>query len=108
MESEKEAFFVLMHGDWEVSTKELARKLGVKKAEPCKTETALKLTGYMFGGTSPFGARKALKVYAEESMFDLPAIYINGGKRGFILKMNPQVLIDVLQAEKIKVGIEKN
>lgn len=106
-ESEKFPFLVLQHGDREVSTKELARLLGVKKIEPAKIENALKLTGYQFGGTSPFGTKKPLKVYVESSIFALDKIYINGGKRGFIIAINPTDIKSVLDWEEVDVAIEK-
>ncbi len=96
---------VLMHGDYEVSTKELARKIGVKRIEPCAEQAAQKATGYLFGGTSPFGTRIQLPVYAEKSIFSLPKIYINGGKRGFLVEVDPAVLRTVLQAIEVEVAI---
>ncbi len=106
-QSEKEVFIVLMHGDFEVSTKELARILDVKKVEACSVEVATKATGYKFGGTSPFGTRKALSIYAEATIFNLNKIYINGGKRGLILEMLPTDLIKLFSIIKVKVGIPK-
>jgi Cys-tRNA(Pro) deacylase len=96
---------VLMHGDREVSTKELARIIGVKRIEPCDATTAQRATGYMFGGTSPFGTRIVLPVYAEKSIFDLPRIYINGGKRGFLVEVDPAVLKSALHATEVEVAI---
>ncbi|HEY8463790.1 MAG TPA: Cys-tRNA(Pro) deacylase [Bacillota bacterium] len=96
---------ILMHGDEEVSTKELARFLGVKSITPCTPDTAHKHTGYLVGGTSPFGTRKQLPVYMEETIADLERLYINGGKRGFIVEMSPAELIRVLQPTLVKVGI---
>src|ERR687883_875443 len=90
---------VLMHGDREVSTKQLARTLGVKSVQPCEPAAAQKHTGYLVGGTSPFGTRARLPVYAERTIFELPKIYINGGKRGFLVGVEPRVLKDVLHAE---------
>lgn len=98
---------VLMHGDMEVSTKELARHIGVKTITPCSQQKALKLTGYQFGGTSPFGTRTVLPVYAEETIFLLNRIYINGGKQGFILGMNPEDLRSVLELTEVNVAIMK-
>lgn len=106
MESEKFPFIVLMHGDCEVSTKEMARHLNVKKVEPAKIENALKYTGYMFGGTSPFGTKRAMKVFIEESIMSLDKIYINGGKRGFIIEIIPEGLT-TLDYELVSVAIEK-
>ena len=93
----KTAFICLQHGDREISTKSLARILGCKTVTPCTPETALRHTGYMVGGTSPFGTRKPLTVYLERSISELPRIYINGGKRGFLVGMDPQALIALLQ-----------
>lgn len=87
---------VLMHGDCEVSTKNLARTLGVKMVAPCAPDVANRHSGYLVGGTSPFGCRKAMPVYIEASILDLPKIYINGGKRGFLVEMNPQDILRVL------------
>jgi Cys-tRNA(Pro) deacylase len=96
---------VLMHGDREVSTKTLARHLGVKSIKPCDPQAAQKHTGYMVGGTSPFGTRTRLPVYAERTIFGLPLVYINGGKRGFLVSIEPKVLKDVLKAEEVEVAI---
>ena len=98
---------VLMHGDREVSTKQLARALGVKSVHPCDPAAAQKHTGYMVGGTSPFGTRTHLHVYAERTIFELPKIYINGGKRGFLVSVDPKVLKEVLHAEEVEVAIGK-
>jgi Cys-tRNA(Pro) deacylase len=106
MEDEsKRPFVVLMHGDREVSTKELARTLGVKSVRPCAPETAERHSGYMVGGTSPFGLRKPLPVYVEATILDLPEIYINGGKRGFIVGLSPQDLARILKPTPVKVAI---
>ncbi|HEX8499400.1 MAG TPA: Cys-tRNA(Pro) deacylase [Pyrinomonadaceae bacterium] len=99
-------FLVLMHGDREVSTKQLARHMGAKSVHPCDFAEAQKHTGYLVGGTSPFGTRTRLHVYAERTIFGLPLIYINGGKRGFLVSIDPQVLKDVLHAEEVEVAIE--
>jgi Cys-tRNA(Pro) deacylase len=96
---------VLMHGDREVSTKKLARILGVKSVSPCDERTATRLTGYIFGGTSPFGTHKQLRVYAEKSIFDLPRILINGGKRGFLVDIAPQALRETLSITEVEVAI---
>jgi Cys-tRNA(Pro) deacylase len=101
----KQPLIVLMHGNYEVSTKNLARILGVKHIEPCDERTAEKHTGYIFGGTSPFGTRKQLPVYAEKTIFDLEQIYINGGKRGFLVEITPTDLGSALPITKIEVGI---
>src|SRR6476661_9257440 len=84
---------VLMHGDRKVSTKNLARAIPCKSVEPCKPEVAQRHSGYMIGGTSPFGVRKAMPVYVEESILALPTIYINGGRRGFLIGIDPAVLV---------------
>ncbi|MDB5813883.1 MAG: aminoacyl-tRNA deacylase [Rhodocyclales bacterium] len=98
MEDErKRPLIVLMHGDREVSTKNLARHIGVKTISPCSPETASRHSGYMVGGTSPFGMRKAMPVYMERSIVDLPKIYINGGKRGYLVGITPQVVVDILK-----------
>jgi Cys-tRNA(Pro) deacylase len=97
---------VLMHGDREVSTKNLARRLGVKSVHPCDFAEAQKHTGYLVGGTSPFGTRTVLPVYAERTIFELPVIYINGGKRGFLVSIDPKALKEVLHAEEVDVAIE--
>lgn len=103
----KQPLLVLMHGDREVSTKQLARILGVKRIELCTPEAGHRHTGYQFGGTSPFGTRKKLPVYAEKTIFDLPKIYINGGKRGFLVEIDPKELKRVVGAEEVVVGIEE-
>jgi len=105
--NEKKPLIVLMHGDREVSTKTLARLLGVKSVEPASAEKASKLTGYLVGGTSPFGTRREMPVYVEKSILSLEKIYINGGKRGFLIEIDPKVLLDVLQAEEVEVAIER-
>ena len=99
---------VLMHGDLEVSTKELARSIGVKTITPCPPDLALKHSGYQVGGTSPFGARKKMPVYMEESINKLPRLYINGGKRGFLVGIKPEDLISLLKPEPVTVGIRKS
>ncbi len=101
----RKPIIVLMHGDREVSAKELARTIGVKRVEPCDAPTAQRATGYMFGGTSPFGTRTQLPVYAEKTIFLLPKIYINGGKRGFLVQINPSVLKSELHATEVEVAI---
>jgi Cys-tRNA(Pro) deacylase len=97
---------VLMHGDRKVSTRELARQIGAKKVEPCKPEVAQRHTGYMVGGTSPFGTRKPLPVWVERSILDLPRIYINGGRRGFLVGMVPQDMLKVIEARTVKCATE--
>lgn len=96
---------MLMHGDFEVSTQALARQIGAKTVQPCKPETAKRHSGCMVGGTSPFGIRKPLPVYAETSIFDLERIYINGGSRGFLVEIVPKDLDKVLTVTRVKVGL---
>jgi Cys-tRNA(Pro) deacylase len=96
---------VLMHGDRKVSLKNLARKIGVKSVSPCKPEVAQRHTGYQVGGTSPFGTRKPLPVYVERSVLSLPNIYINGGNRGFLVGIPPQILTDILRATPVDCAI---
>jgi len=104
-DEEKHPLIVLMHGDREVSTKEMARLLGVKRVGPCTPETAHRHTGYLVGGTSPFGMRKSMPVYMEETIPALPRIYINGGKRGFLVELDPRELVRLLNPTMVKVGI---
>jgi Cys-tRNA(Pro) deacylase len=104
----KEVLLVLMHGDCEVSTKSLARLLGVKSVETCDEKTAGRNTGYVFGGTSPFGTRMPLPVYVEKSIFGLPFILINGGKRGFLVEIDPKMLRDALPVIEAEVAIPQN
>ena len=97
MEDEHEQpMIVLMHGDREVSTKALARQIGTKSIQPCKPEIADRHSGYQIGGTSPFGTRKRMPVYCEANILELPLIYINGGKRGYIVSMKPEEMLRVL------------
>lgn len=102
--NEKKSLIVLQHGDREVSTKTLARILNVKSIAPVAPETARKITGYLVGGTSPFGAKTKMPIYAEKTIFDLETIYVNGGKRGFLIAIKPQVLRDVLQVSEVKTS----
>lgn len=97
---------VLMHGDRTVSTKNLARQASRKRIEPCTPETAQRHTGYQVGGTSPFGTRKAMPVYVERSVLDLPRIYINGGRRGYLVSIDPAVLAKHLQAVAVDCALE--
>lgn len=107
METERRApLVVLMHGDCEVSTKELARALKVKSLLPCAAATAQRLTGYMVGGISPFGTRTRLPVYVERTIFELPVIYINGGKRGFLISVEPNDLRALLPLEEVHAAIK--
>lgn len=95
---------VLMHGDREVSTKELARVLGVKRVDPCDPKTAERHSGYQVGGTSPFGTRREMPVFVERGVLDLERIYINGGKRGFLVAIAPSALVEVLGATAVEVA----
>lgn len=105
MEDEnKRPIIVLMHGDMEISTKKLARFLNVKTIQPCSPENANKHTGYLVGGISPFGTKKKMPVYVEKSIFDLEKIYINGGKRGFLIIIDPAVLKNLLSPIEVEVG----
>jgi Cys-tRNA(Pro) deacylase len=101
----RKVLLVLMHGDREVSTKDLARIVGVKRIEPCDAVTAQRATGYVFGGTSPLGTRSTLSVFAERSIFALNKIYINGGKRGFLVELDPVILKTHLHATEVDVAI---
>jgi Cys-tRNA(Pro) deacylase len=98
---------VLMHGDCEVSTKQLARHLGVKAVSPASEDAVKKSTGYMPGGVSPFGTRVQLPVYVEETILALDSIAINGGKRGLLVELHPSVLTTVLTATPVNVGIRE-
>jgi Cys-tRNA(Pro) deacylase len=108
MEDEnKNPLVVLMHGDCEISAKELARCINVKTITPCTPDTANKHTGYLVGGTSPFGTRKLMPVFMEETILELPKVYINGGKRGYLVGLNPQDIRRILQPKLVKVAIPK-
>lgn len=106
MEDEaRRPMIVLMHGDLQVSTRELARSIGVRQIVPCTPEVAQKHTGYLVGGTSPFGTRRHMPVYMEAGIVALPRIYINGGKRGYLVGMEPSELVRVLKPVMVIVGI---
>jgi len=108
MEDDRGApLIVLMHGDREVSTRQLARAIGARNVVPCKPDVANRHSGYVVGGTSPFGTRKPMPVYVEKSILDLPSIYINGGSRGFLLGIAPSDLMTVLAPTVVEVAIEK-
>ena len=96
---------VLMHGNRKVSTKNLARQIGAKSVEPCKPEVANRHSGYLVGGTSPFGTRKTMPVYIEESILDLPEIAINGGRRGYLVRLDPQVCLNLLGAKPVQCAL---
>ena len=108
MEDEKgDPLIVLMHGDCKVSTKELARQAGAKRIAPCKPEVATRHSGYLIGGTSPFGTRKRMPIYLERSVTELPRIYINGGRRGYLLGMDPAELLRVLSPTLVEVALQE-
>lgn len=96
---------VLMHGDKTVSTKNLARQIGCKSVEPCKPEVAQRHSGYMIGGTSPFGTKKAMPVYVEQSVLELDKIYLNGGRRGYLIGIAPQLLTELLAAKAVTCAL---
>lgn len=96
---------VLMHGNRTVSTKNLARQIGAKSVEPCQPEVANRHSGYLVGGTSPFGTRKAMPVYIEQSILALPRIAINGGRRGFLVGLDPQVCLQLLGARPVQCAL---
>ncbi len=96
---------VLMHGDKTVSTKNLARQIGCKAVEPCKPEVAQRHSGYMIGGTSPFGTKKAMPVYVEASVLELEKIYLNGGRRGYLIGIAPALLSDILMAKPVHCAL---
>jgi len=100
-----EPFMTLMHGDYEISLKQIARIIGVKQVEMCTEEEVHRFTGYMVGGTSPFGTKKRLIIFVEKTIFDLPKICINGGKRGFLVKINPQDLKKAFPITDVNVAI---
>jgi Cys-tRNA(Pro) deacylase len=105
-DADRMPLIVLMHGDREVSTKALARAIGAKAIEPCRPDVAEKHTGYLVGGTSPFGTRKSLPVYVERTVLALELVYVNGGRRGFLVALNPKAFVDVLNATSVEVAIE--
>ncbi|KDR44633.1 Cys-tRNA(Pro) deacylase [Caballeronia glathei] len=103
MEDERaKPLIVLMHGDRTVSTKNLARQTGAKRIEPCKPEVANRHSGFLVGGTSPFGTKKPMPVYVEASILDLDMIYLNGGRRGYLVSIRPSVLTELLQAKPVQ------
>ncbi|MCH7342053.1 aminoacyl-tRNA deacylase [Pelomonas sp. CA6] len=106
MQDEKaQPLIVLMHGDCTVSLKELARQVPCKKVEPCKPDVAQRHSGYMVGGTSPFGTRKSMPVFVEETVLALPRILINGGRRGYLVSLEPRVLTELLQARPARCAL---
>lgn len=107
MEDDREnPLIILMHGDQQVSTRELARVLGVKSVLPCSADKASRLTGYLVGGTSPFGTKRTLPIYLEETILALPQIYLNGGKRGFLVGITPQDAERVLMPVRVHVATQ--
>lgn len=96
---------VLMHGNRKVSTKNLARQIGVKSIKPCQPEVANQHSGYLIGGTSPFGTRKRMPVYIEASILELPRIAINGGRRGYLVGIDPQVCVQLLNAQPVQCAL---
>ena len=96
---------VLMHGDCKVSTKNLARQIGAKSVEPCKPEVANRHSGYLVGGTSPFGTKRAMPVYIEETILELPRIAINGGRRGYLVQLAPKVCTELLNAQPVHCAL---
>jgi Cys-tRNA(Pro) deacylase len=106
MQNERaQPLIVLMHGDKQVSTKNLARQIGAKSVEPCRPDVAQRQSGFMVGGTSPFGTRKAMPVYVEETALALPRICINGGRRGYLVGIAPQVLVELLGAKPVNCAL---
>lgn len=109
MEDERaQPLIVIMHGDCEVSTKNLARQIGAKKVSPCKPEVAQRHSGYMVGGTSPFGTRKKMPVWIEAGLTELPTIYLNGGRRGYLIGIAPVTVLQGLNAGIVNVALEKD
>ena len=107
MEDDKGApLIILMHGDREVSTKELARQTGAKAVQPCRPEVANRHSGYLVGGTSPFGTKKAMPIHAEATIFELDRIWINGGSRGFLVGLDPKDLDKALKVGRVLVAIQ--
>ncbi len=101
----KRPLVVLMHGDRTVSTRNLARQIGAKRVEPCAPEAAQRHSGYQIGGTSPFATRKAMPVYVERTVLELPRIYVNGGRRGYLVGIEPKELVRVLAPKPVEVGL---
>lgn len=106
MEDERaQPLIVLMHGDCSVSTKNLARQIGCKSVQPCKPEVAQRHSGFMVGGTSPFGTKKRMPVYVEAGVLALERIYINGGRRGYLVSIAPEVLTRLLEAKPVECAL---
>lgn len=106
-DEQRKPLIVLMHGDCEVSTRNLARQIGVKSITPCPPEVANKHSGYLVGGTSPFGTRNPMPVYMQASIVDLEKIYLNGGKRGYLIGLSPQAILPILQPILVDVAVPK-
>ncbi len=106
-DEQKKPLIILMHGDRKVSTKNLARQASRKSIEPCTPDEASRHTGYLIGGTSPFGTRKHIPVYVEASILDLPLIFINGGRRGFLVSLAPGLLLSLLGAQTVDCALEE-
>ncbi len=106
-DEQKKPLIILMHGDCKVSTKNLARQIARKSIEPCAPDEAQRHTGYQVGGTSPFGIRKAMPVFVEASILDLPSIFINGGRRGFLVSLAPACLTSLLAATPVACALEE-
>ena len=106
-DEDRNPLVVLMHGDLKVSTRELARIIGVKAISPCNPDNANRHSGYMVGGTSPFGTRKKMPTYMEETILGLPKIYINGGRRGYLVGVAPTEVVRVVRPKMVKVGIKE-
>jgi Cys-tRNA(Pro) deacylase len=104
-DEDKKPLVVLMHGDREVSTKNLARQIGRKRVEPCRPEIAERHSGYQVGGTSPFGLRKPMPIFVEKTILELERIYINGGRRGFLVGVDPKELVRVVAAKPVEVAL---
>jgi Cys-tRNA(Pro) deacylase len=100
-----EPMIVLMHGDREVSTKQLARQIGRRSVEPCEPAVVQRYTGYMVGGTSPFGTRKQMPVFIERSILELDRVYVNGGRRGFLVSLAPSEIVRILSATAVDVAL---
>jgi Cys-tRNA(Pro) deacylase len=105
-DQEAKPLIVLMHGDREVSTKNLARQIQAKKVAPCHPDVAQRHSGYQVGGTSPFGTRKRMPIWVEATVLDMPSIYINGGRRGYLVEIDPRALVDLLGAKPVNAALE--
>jgi len=105
-DDEREPLIVLMHGDRQVSTKNLARQIGARSVQPCAPEVADKHSGYQVGGTSPFGTKRKMPVYVERTILDLPRVWLNGGRRGFLIALEPREIVRVLGATLVDAATE--